>query len=89
MSAGVQTKVAIHWSQKHAYSVAPLDQTNVIVSTGKHKISYLNLKCHDDTLYSKLFFGCVSTGNHVSLEDVPLEHLEAFFDELHLSLRGL
>ncbi len=97
MSGGVQTKVAIHWLQKHAYGVAPLDQTNIIVSTGKHKISYLNLKCHDvffpnnKKKYSllKTFFGCVSTGDHISLKDVPLEHLEAFFDELHLSLRGL
>ena len=28
MSGGVQTEAAIHWSQKHAYGVAPLDQTN-------------------------------------------------------------
>ena len=39
MSGGVQTEVAIHWSQKHAYGVAPLDQKNIIVGTGKHKIS--------------------------------------------------
>ena len=43
MSGGVQTEAAIHWSQKHAYGVAPLDQTKIILLSAPVNTKFLIL----------------------------------------------